>query len=491
MRREAIVIGSGVGGLASAIRLAKLGFKVKVFEKNDFLGGKVHSRTFGGYRFDIGPSVFTEPHLIDELHKLVDTPTSFRYIHLKESFRYFFNDGKKAILTSGIEDVVTSFAEEFNENPKKVRKLLHRVAKNYDALYPVFITTSLHRFRHGIKPELIKAILRIPMYGLVTTMDGFVKRFLKNEKSIQIFNRFATYNGSSPFKTPGLLSIISHLELNAGIYFPVGGMVSITEGLVQTAKKLGVAFYCEDAVEEIIVENDKVVGVQSHSGKYPADLVVSNMDVHFTYERLLGERFSPNRLLNQEMSSSAVVFYWGIKKQFDTLGLHNIFFTSDYKQEFKAIFEDKTLVDDPTVYIHISSKIEKSDATEGGENWFVMVNAPINTDQNWDELVHVLRKNILRKISRILEIDVEQYIEAEYINDPVKLATVFNGKGGSIYGNSSNSKWSAFYRHPNQAPKLKNLYFAGVTVHPGGGIPLALNAAKIVERMVKEDFNFS
>jgi phytoene desaturase len=329
------------------------------------------------------------------------------------------------------------------------------------------------------------------MYGLVTTMDGFVKRFLKNEKSIQIFNRFATYNGSSPFKTPGLLSIISHLELNAGIYFPVGGMVSITEGLVQTAKKLGVAFYCEDAVHEIIVENDKVVGVQSHSGKYPADLVVSNMDVHFTYERLLGERFSPNRLLNQEMSSSAVVFYWGIKKQFDTLGLHNIFFTSDYKQEFKAIFEDKTLVDDPTVYIHISSKIEKSDATEGGENWFVMVNAPINTDQNWDELVQVLRKNILRKISRILEIDIEECIEAEYINDPVKLATVFNGKGGSIYGNSSNSKWSAFYRHPNQAPKLKNLYFAGVTVHPGGGIPLALNAAKIVERMVKEDFNFS
>lgn len=143
---------------------------------------------------------------------------------------------------------------------------------------------------------------------------------------------------------------------------------------------------------------------------------------------------------------------------------------------------------DPTIYVNITSKIVKKDAPTNSENWFVMVNAPINVGQNWNEIVSTLRKNILEKLSKVLKTDVGSLIEVEEVMDPLKVEALYSGKQGSIYGNASNSRTAAFYRHPNFSKKLKGLYFTGVTVHPGGGIPLALNSAKIVERCVKDDF---
>jgi phytoene dehydrogenase-like protein len=149
------------------------------------------------------------------------------------------------------------------------------------------------------------------------------------------------------------------------------------------------------------------------------------------------------------------------------------------------------MYEDPTIYIHITSKVEEKDAPTGSENWFVMVNAPINVGQNWDEILPQTRNRILNKISKHLNTSIEELIEVEEFSDPRKIESTYFGKQGSIYGNSSNSAFSAFYRHPNFSKKIKGLYFSGVTVHPGGGIPLALNSAKIVERCVKEDFQLN
>jgi phytoene desaturase len=319
-------------------------------------------------------------------------------------------------------------------------------------------------------------------------MNGFSKRFFKHPKSVQLMNRYATYNGSDPYKTPGLLSIIAHLELNEGIYFPKGGMVSITQSLADAARSLGVVFHANSSVDSIEVMKNRVVGVRVNNTVVPASIVVSNADAHYTYEHLMPAVKRPTKILQQEMSSSAVVFYWGINREFSNLGVHNMFFAKDYRAEFKAIFETKTLVEDPSIYVHISSKAEPTDAPPGCENWFVMVNAPINIGQDWTALVAQLRRNVLNKLSASLGRDIEGLIETEYINDPLRLQHTYNGKSGSIYGNSSNTALAAFYRHPNHAPEVKGVYFAGVTVHPGGGIPLAVSGAKIIERMVKEDF---
>lgn len=486
---KAIIIGSGVGGLATAIRLSKLGLKVEVFESNAFPGGKVNSKSIGDFRFDMGPSVFTEPYLIDELLALCSKEKdAFKYNQLEESCRYFFEDGQQLIVYPGMERVASTFENELGENKESVQAFLSKQQKNYEAVYPVFIAVSLHRFKHWFNASVWNALRRLFKYGLSKSMHQVNSITFKNPKTVKIFDRLATYNGSSPYKTPGMLNIISHLELNEGPAMPKGGMVEISNTLYKLCLEVGVTFRFNEKVEQILHLNDIISGVKTSIGTYNSEVVVSNMDVHFTYEKLLGNYKAPKLNLKQEKSSSAIVFYWGINAEFEALGVHNIIFSEDYKKEFEAIFTSKTMIDDPTIYIHITSKIEKVDAPRGKENWFVMVNAPINVGQDWDEIIERTRTNCIQKISKALGRNIDSLIEIEEINDPRKIEAVYSGKQGSIYGNSSNSAFAAFLRHPNFSKQIKGLYFAGVTVHPGGGIPLALNSAKIVERCLKEDY---
>jgi phytoene desaturase len=489
VKRKAIVIGSGVGGLSAGIRLSKLGFDVIIFESNPFIGGKLTSKTIGSYRFDMGPSVFTEPYLIEELVKLCGKSDDFfQYQRLEESCRYFFSDGQQVVLKNGKQEVSKSFYEYLGENKNITDTFLNTMKRNYEAVYPVFIQVSLHRFSHWFNKSFWKAVARMPKYGLLSSMHQINSSTFHNPKTAQILNRMATYNGSSPYKTPGMLNIISHLELNEGPAMPKGGMVAITETLKNLAEGCGIRLHANEFVKEILHKNDRVSGVKTINADYECDVLVSNMDVHFTYEKLLKGYGAPLKILNQEKSSSAIVFYWGVKGTFNEFGVHNILFAENYEAEFNALFQSKIMHDDPTIYIHITSKVEKSDAPNGCENWFVMVNAPINIGQNWDEILTQTRERIIRKISKHLNKSITELIEVEEISDPRKIESTYFGKQGSIYGNSSNSAFSAFYRHPNFSKKIKGLYFSGVTVHPGGGIPLALNSAKIVERCVKEDF---
>lgn len=359
---------------------------------------------------------------------------------------------------------------------------------NYKAIYPVFIAVSLHRFGQLMSRSLFGALARLFKYGLQQRMHGQNSAYFKNPKTVQIFDRMATYNGSSPYLAPAMLNVISQLEFNEGPAMPIGGMVQITRRAHQIAEQHGVLFHTSERVTAIQYRNDRIVGLHTEKARYNFDIVVSNMDVHYTYEKLLPSIAAPKFLLKQEKSSSAVVFYWGIKRSFPELGVHNIFFAQDYKAEFDAIFQTKTLYHDPTVYIHISSKVEATDAPVGKENWFVMVNAPINVGQDWDTEIQLLRKRILKKLSKTLKEEIEPLIEVEQINEPRLIDARYSGKQGSIYGNASNNAFSAFLRHPNFSKKLKGLYFAGVTVHPGGGIPLAINSAKIVARCIDADY---
>ena len=212
------------------------------------------------------------------------------------------------------------------------------------------------------------------------------------------------------------------------------------------------------------------------------------MDVFYTYQKLLNDPQKAKKILKQERSSSALVFYWGIKKEFAQLGLHNIFFAKDYNAEFDHLFRLKKMYHDPTVYINITSKCEKGlQAPEGKENWFVMVNAPANTGQDWETYREKYRSSIIQKLNRLLQTDIEPLIEVEEILDPVMIESKTASYMGSLYGTSSNSKMAAFLRHANFTGALNGLYFVGGSVHPGGGIPLCLKSAKIMSDIVMED----
>ncbi len=485
--KKAAVIGAGIGGLAAAVRLAKAGYEVTVFEANDFVGGKINSKRMGSYRFDMGPSVFTCPEYIKELYDLCGKDFSeFEYQKLHETFNYFFSDGQQFRLPSNKEKLLDVLENELGEDREVLQNYLTKASKNYKLIKPLFIESSLHKMSHLVNVNLLKALWNIPSYRLNETMHQENSKAFKNPKTVQLFNRFASYNGSSPFETPAMLNMISHLELNDGAYLPKNGMVQIAQKVADLALEQGVKFVLNTKIDEILIENKKAVGVRYDQTIFNADVVFSNMDVAYTYTKLLTNQKQPKKILEQEKSSSAVVFYLGIKKQFPNLGVHNIFFSENYEEEYKHIFHKKEIYNDPTIYLNITSKEVPGDAPSDGENWFLMINAPINTGQDWEQYTKDLREIMLNKVSRFLGEDVAQYIEVEDVMNPVLIDKWYSGKQGSIYGNSSNSKFAAFYRHANFSKDIKNLYFVGVTVHPGGGIPLALNSAKIAVRCMKK-----
>jgi phytoene desaturase len=476
------IIGSGIGGLAIAIRLVLKGYSVEVFEANDSPGGKLNEFSEKGYRFDGGPSLFTMPSLVDELFVLADKNPKdyFEYIKLDEVCRYFWEDGTKLTVPADKEIFDKIVSEILDEKPGKILKYLSDSDFKYKTLSNLFIYNSLHKFSTWISKEAIKGYLNIFKMGVFGKFHQHNISKFSNPKTVQFFDRYATYNGSNPYQTPATMSIIPHLEYNVGAFLPKAGIYDIVKGLYKLAIELGIKFHFNQKVEEIILENDKakylkIINKQSD----PYDFIVSNMDVTPTYRKLLPKVKSPEKTLNQEKSGSGLIFYWGIKKQFPQLGLHNIFFSDNYEEEFIFQFGKKAIYSDPTIYLNITSKIINSDAPANGENWFVLINAPANAGQDWKTIIELTKKATIAKLSRILGEDIEKLIEFERILDPILIEKNTSSSQGALYGNSSNNKFSAFLRHPNFSKKISNLFFVGGSVHPGGGIPLALSSAKI------------
>jgi len=483
---KAIVIGTGVGGLAIAIRLALKGYQVEVFEKNSYPGGKLSAFEKDGFRFDAGPSLFTQPQNIEELFSLAGEPIEkyFSYQQVPIANKYFYENGKQVKAYTDAEDFAKEMKLQLNEDPQVVLNYLQQSKKLYENIGILFLEHSLHRAKTWFHSRVFKALSTVKLSYLFQSLHQYNSSKFSSPEAVQLFNRFATYNGSSPYKTPAMLSLIPHLEQNEGTFYPIGGMISITNALYQLALKKGVKFHFDSPVQRIVHDNGDVSGVQVNEQVYSAKIIVSNADVYFTYKNLLANPLMAKKVLKQERSSSAVIFYWGIKKKFPQLELHNIFFSKEYKNEFEYIFKEGKLSSDPTVYINITSKMQANQSPEGKENWFVMVNAPANKGQNWEELKKVLRENILVKLSRMLGEDIGAQIETEHTLDPIMIEQQTASYMGSLYGTSSNSKFAAFLRHANFTSSIKGLYFCGGSVHPGGGIPLCLKSAKIVSDLI-------
>ncbi|MEO3404060.1 1-hydroxycarotenoid 3,4-desaturase CrtD [Mucilaginibacter sp. CAU 1740] len=487
--QKVLIIGAGIAGVATAIRLAVKGYRVEVYEANGYPGGKLSQFTQDGYRFDAGPSLFTMPQYVDELFRLAGKEPSqyFRYQKLNEVCRYFYEDGTRLTAYADVDKFSAEINKQTDEAESAVKHYLKNSSTIYNITNHVFLERSLHLLKTYLRWDTFKSILTFGKIDPFRTMHKANESFFKDARMVQFFDRYATYNGSNPYSAPATLNVIPHLEQHFGAYFPEGGMYSITDSLVQLAEELGVKFHYNTSVDEIVLDGRIVNSIKVNGEVNKADTIVSNMDVWFTYHRLLNKypQLKPQKILSQERSSSALIFYWGIKKQFEQLDLHNIFFSANYKAEFDAIWKDKSIYHDPTVYLNISSKYKIDDAPEGCENWFTMINVPANTGQDWDKLIAEARQNILIKLSRLLNEDISKLIVSESILDPRRIESRTSSYQGSLYGTSSNNQFAAFLRHANKSSKVEGLYFCGGSVHPGGGIPLCLLSAKIVSEMIE------
>lgn len=486
IKPKAGIIGAGIAGIASAIRLANKGFAVEIFEANTYPGGKLSAFEQAGYRFDAGPSLFTMPHWVDELFVLSGKNPAdyFQYVRLSDVCHYFYEDGTQFIAHGDPGALAAEIEQHTGEPAQHILDFLADSSTKYDITADVFLHSSLHKVATYFNKKALKGYLNFYKLDVFRSMNKANEKRFRDPRVVQLFNRYATYNGSDPYQTPATMNIIPHLEYNIGAYFPLKGMVAITESLVKLAQELGVRFHYRAKVQAIITEKGKAKGLKIHEQVHPFDRIVSNMDVVNTYQRLLPEESQPQKILNQPKSSSALIFYWGIKKEFSNLGLHNIFFSNDYKTEFEHLFDKKAISSDPTVYVNITSKLKPDDAPQGCENWFVMVNAPNNTGQDWDAIIAQTRQHILDKLSRLLQQDIQPLIACESLLDPRTIESRTSSSQGALYGNSSNNRYAAFLRHANFSSKIKHLYFCGGSVHPGGGIPLCLLSAKITADLI-------
>ena len=490
MPKKVIIIGAGIAGIACSIRLAVKGYEVEVFEANGYPGGKLSQFKKDGFRFDAGPSLFTMPQYVDELFELAgkESKDYFTYQKLDSLCKYFYEDGTKLTAYADQDKFAKEVSAVTSESRSAIKKYNVRSRDIYNITNHVFLERSLHRIKTFLRWDTVKSLLHIRQIDAMRSMHTANEHFFKDQHMVQFYDRYATYNGSNPYTAPATLNVIPHIEQHFGAYFPDGGMYSIIESLVELSKSLGVSFNYNSRVDEIILEGKKAKGIRVNGDLLSADILVSNMDIYFTYTKLI--KYSKNLyskdLLEQERSSSALIFYWGINKTFTQLDLHNIFFSADYKAEFDHIWQKEAIYHDPTIYLNISSKLKADDAPAGCENWFVMINVPKNTGQDWNELIADARQNILKKLNKNLKTDISELIISESVMDPQGIESKTSSYQGSIYGTSSNSKFAAFLRQANKSSKIKNLYFCGGSVHPGGGIPLCLLSAKIVSDWVPQ-----
>ncbi len=488
MKRPAAVIGSGIGGLASAIRLAAKGYQVSVYEQSWQAGGKIRELHLEGFRFDTGPSLLTFPSLVDELYTLCgENPIDyFGYRPVKVTCKYFWEDGTMLNAWQEPEQFAAEIQKVTGLEAAKVLAYLRESNELFDLTGDAFLFHSLHKLSNFVTPIFRKTLLNAHKLDAFCTLHKRNNRWLSHHKVVQIFDRYATYNGSSPYKAPATLRIIAHLEHNTGAFFPERGMYDIVISLTTLAERQGVDFHFNAQVEKVNIVAGGVAGLRVNGEDLAFDLVVSNVDSVNFYRHLLPEIKMPRKQLSLDRSSSAIIFYWGINRTFPNIELHNVLFSENYSGEFNHLFNTKTVSNDPTVYLFVSSKMVKTDAPAGCENWYAMINAPANVGQDWDAMITKVRRDIIEKIKRTLKVDIEPHIVCEAVADPRTNERDTGSFRGSLYGLSSNNMLAAFNRHPNFHKKIRNLYFAGGSVHPGGGIPLCLASAKIIDKEIPQ-----
>jgi len=486
------IIGAGVGGLAAAIHLARAGVRVAVYEKNSIPGGKAGVIREQGFRFDTGPSLLTMPSVLRDIFNLAgkNIEDYFTLRKLNILCRYFYPDGTILNAYSDPKALAGEIERVSNDTAIKTVRYLEYCKTIFDHTADIFLYNDFRELKNLIKPQALKTLFLIHQIDPFRTMHQANTRYFDDPRIVQLFDRYATYNGSNPYDAPATLNVIQHVEYNLGGYIIPEGIHQIPVALMTIAKELEVEIYLNTPVNNIAIKNNSVTGIQTSNGYKHYDAVISNVDTGFTYSRLLNNTSGKDakKYFKQEPSSSALVFYWGIKTGSAALETHNIFFSNDYQAEFEMLFKRHACPGDPTIYVYISSRINNNDAPPGHENWFVMINAPYNSGQDWEYEIDRMRTIIIDKLSLSLKTDIRSRIVFERILTPPDIEQQSGSLHGSLYGISSNSRFAAFLRQPIKSRDYRNLYFCGGSTHPGGGLPLVMLSGKIAAHRILNDY---
>ena len=477
---KAIVIGAGVGGLATAIRLAAAGHQVEVLERNPVVGGKLATLEEAGYSFELGPTLLTLPHIFDELFKLVGTTLAdeVELVRLDPQIRYRWPNGS----TLDVPDDPAAFRAVLDSFSPGSGAHWTRFAGHAAQLWEI----SERTFLAGPMGSPLSMLPRMASPFDVAKVDG--RRTLAKSAAAhfddprlqQLVGRYATYSGSSPFRTPATLACIAHVEQAFGCWYVMGGLGRLRDALERAARRVGVTIRVGVDVGKVATDGKRVTGVElADGGSESAEVVVSNVDSTHLYADLLPNPKQLKRIEKAGRSTSAFVICAAVRGRTEGIAHHNVFFSLHDQQEFEHLEAGRMAID-PTVYACVSSVTDPSQAPPDGENWYLLVNTPpaIGIDRK------LMTAAVLNRLAE-RGFDIRTRIDFTRTLVPADFEARYRAVGGAIYGTSSNGRRAAF-RRPDNAGPVDGLYLVGGSAHPGGGLPMVAISARIVAELVAE-----
>ena len=485
-----IVIGAGIGGITAATHLARAGLHVTVVEKNSSPGGRCNRFSREGHQFDTGPTLFVMPLLYEaefgslgtSMHEQLDLRPVDPTYHL------VFDDGSQLALTS---DRSSMRAQMESIEPGSFRRLegyLQEGQRHYELVVDRLVNRDFRRASDFINVQNLSLLFRLkPLINHYRHMSAyFDEPRLKSAFTFQ-----DVYTGLSPFEAPATYSMMPYTELVHGVWYPTGGMYRVVESLMDLARRAGVEFIFNAAVERIDTNSSHVRGIRLRDGtRLNADVVLANADLPYVYKHLLPQDGRAEALARKRFSCSVISFFWGVDKTYEAIGPHTLFLADDYRKNFEQISGDRGLPADPSIYLHAPARLDPSMAPRGQDTLIAIV--PVghlseNGLQDWSELREEARQHVFRRLRTLGITDIESHIKFEEAYTPVSWAQRYNLAKGSTHGLSHTVTQMAYLRPSNRHPRYENLYFAGASTHPGTGMPTAMVSGRLVSERIRDE----
>ncbi len=483
-RRKVVVVGAGLGGLAVALRLAARGGSVTVCEQTSSPGGKMNRWETRGYRFDTGPSLITMPWVFEELFEAAGTRLRDHVepVSVQPLADYHFDDGTHFTHTADLPEWLATVRRLEGGDASGFLGFLALGARLFELSRATFFKRSPF---DRPDPSALGSLRHMPLRHGWGAYDRTVRHFVRSPHLRQMLDRYITYVGSSPWRTPATLSVIPYVEYAYGGWHIRGGLYRLVEAIAGLCTRAGAAILTGARVTAITRRGGRASGVDLEDGRHlEADVVIMNGDASCT-PRLLG-RPEARALPERERSLSGLIFLFALRNEMSGRPHHSVFFSADYAEEFRQLFDERRFPDDPTVYVNLPGRTDRTMTPGGGEVMFVMANAPANDADAWDATaIASARARVLSRLRKGGWPDFEADVVDSAVWTPRRMAAQYDMPGGAIYGRASHGWRGAFLRPPNRDRRVPGLYHVGGSTHPGGGTPTVLMSAAITSDLIR------
>ena len=491
--KSAVIIGAGIGGIATAVYLAKNGYNVAVYEKNSAPGGRCGQLIRDGHRFDLGATMLMMPDIYRDIFESLGIPLfeNEEIKPLENLYKIYFDNNdvfafstekeKMKIQHESIEPGSFEKSQKYIGDGYEIFQIgIHKlIGRNFDNIF------QFANFRN------IGMLIKLKTY---ISNYRYVKKFFKDPHLRMAYTFQNIYVGQSPFNSPALFSMVPAAELTEGSFFPKGGMYHIVEKLLDEAVSSGVSFNYNKPVKKISIKGNNAESILLEDGsEINADIIVANADLPYVYRRLLPDRRKAKRFERMKYSCSAICYHWGLDKVYPQLGHHSVFLSDGFREGLEHIFNDKSVSDNPSFYIHAPVRTDPAAAPENQDTISIIVGAghlDKKKKQDWNDLKSKTRIALIRRLKQLGIEDIEDHIKFEICYTPESWESACNISRGSVFGSlAHNLLQMGYFRPHNQHSRYKNLFFVGGSTHPGNGIPNVLLSAKLTaERILKNQY---